>query len=785
MRKARKALPKPDGRPRSDPWHARAAVRQAKKPEKPDRKDDAELAELIKAANDDLSDTRKELFAFVAGLVFVVVTNYSITARDLLAKAPVRLPFIDLAVPLGDFFAWTPLAVLAVHVAVLLRLVRLREKLEATRNDIDKSQADEREKSLLRTVSNFFAQLILVRPEGRVRRSLLWLVYVSTAFFAPFFTLLAIAVRALPLHDVLLTFWLNLLLAADVGVAAYLFLRPRRIWGSASFIVVLAAANLILCVPDSGFDQWGRDHLWTRPIGSATYGPQRTAFWPTALLFESEVDNVTRKPWLFGLSRNIALVDDKLPVAAGAAQPSMSLRGRDLRYAIFDRSDLSGADFTAADLSRASFVAADLKGTQFGCLHPEWDKSRPDKQCTKIESAGLQGVDLRGAKFQWRDNQRQSLAGINLSGARMEGIDLRHVDLSRATLSGAKLAGAYLDYARFIGASLTAADLTGVRAGGADFSFSSMRGAHLDGADLRAATRFLAADMREISLFRTRLRGAQLGGAVLRRAQVWETELPSKEAMAWTDLDWLVVKPFDITLVQRLQRAIDDNPGLTVAAVDADVPVTPWDHGLKQLRDAARSPAQSFEYEPAWDEAKNVLGSKKYDAISYAMALTEFACLNASYVEAIAGYGPVWMYLGSDYGSWSDYGYIDTYSDFPINIIQDGRLAQLKNWPSIRNLENYAGDYDDTGASPLELFDLSRLVTALDHRPEQCPAANDVLSGVKQNLREAAARQEAERRKPACMLLRAAAEVARCMRPAANGWTNARSDADAWLRTAW
>ena len=680
MRNAEREFWKSCDSPRPNPWRERVATRLAQRLEKPDDKGDDELAELIQSANDDVSDTRKELLLFASALVLVFVTNYSITARDLLAGSAVELPFIKLAVPLLAFFLWTPLALVAVHIAVLLRLARVDEKLDATREAIQALQGeDERDRALLGVVSNFLAQLKVIEPEAG-RHLLLWLVYVSVAFLAPVFALLAITVRALPLHDVWLTFVQNFLLAADVGVAAYLFFGHGKNWAFWPFLGVVVVANFVLCVPDSGFDRIGQYRFWSKEIVSTTLGPPRRAFWPTALLFESELDNVTRRRGLLGLSRDIVLVDDKPPVAADAARPPMNLRGRDLGYAIFDRSDLSGADLTAADLFGVSLVSTDLKRTQFGCApkgqapwggeygwgqylydvplrawfdelwkwfdverrktesersEEESERSEASRKgnCTNFPKAYFEGADFRGGKFRWLGYQIPSLAGSHFPNARFDGVDLRGADLSRTDLRRASFAGAYLDNAQFVGARLDGADLTGVRAWGTDFSFSSMKRAHLDGADFNNGARFLAADMRGVSLFRTRLSGAHLGGALLRRAQVWETEPPRKEALAWTDLDGLVVKPFDSALVQRLQRVIDDNPNLTAAAVDADAPVEPWDQGLEQLRDAAKSQTRVFETQPAWEAAMQFLVAKKDDIYTY--SYNEYA---HSYKEVTAKY---------------------------------------------------------------------------------------------------------------------------------------------------
>jgi hypothetical protein len=251
---------------RSPLRHARAvvALRKRREREEHEKSQDDNLADLIKSTNEDVSDTRNELFAFVAALAFVVVTIYTITVRDLLALAPVKLPFIGLSVPLNAFFVWTPPVVIAIHIVILLRLARLREKLAAIDGAVPEGAMGESHR--LRVVSNFFAQMIVDRPKARGRRWLLWFVFVSAVLLAPFLTLLLLIVRALPLHDVSLTLWQNAALSVDLGVAAYLTARrwPKV---SALFWLCISAivANLLLCVPDGGFDVGSGRRRSSRP----------------------------------------------------------------------------------------------------------------------------------------------------------------------------------------------------------------------------------------------------------------------------------------------------------------------------------------------------------------------------------------------------------------------------------------------------------------------------------------------------------------------------------------
>ena len=135
----------------------------------------------------------------------------------------------------------------------------------------------------------------------------------------------------------------------------------------------------------------------------------RRAFWLTAWLFEGCI-NVTKGQLTSWFSRNLVVTDTDLvndkdfPLENG--EVSLRLRGRDLNYATFDRSDVHLADLTGARLRKASLSLAKL------------NKAR-------LRRARLQGADLQGARLQGADLVRAQLQGANLQWAELQGAVLR------------------------------------------------------------------------------------------------------------------------------------------------------------------------------------------------------------------------------------------------------------------------------------------------------------------------------------------------------------------------
>lgn len=139
---------------------------------------------------------------------------------------------------------------------------------------------------------------------------------------------------------------------------------------------------------------------------------------------------------------------------------SLSLRGRTLRGALFNRSDLRGVDFYNANLQGASLEAANLEGALF--------------ENAKLQGASFYLANLQGASFNYAELQDTALESANLQGASVAGAKLLGASLQNANLHGAslvqtELTGAALQGARFDGASLQDADLTNAELDGAVF----------------------------------------------------------------------------------------------------------------------------------------------------------------------------------------------------------------------------------------------------------------------------------------------------------------------------
>jgi uncharacterized protein YjbI with pentapeptide repeats len=702
-----------------------------------------EASDLIKTTNLDLTQMRAELFFFLAAVLFVAVTTLSITDRDLLFGTHVQLPIFGLSMSFDAFLLGTPLLLLAVHYALLLKCERIREKCRTINEFIQRAREEDSEGAhslALKTASNFMAQwLITGTANSRLLRHLNFLIYVLSVCLAPVFTLLLLTIRTLPLHRSLLTSEQILTLAIAVGLLALLHGNTAhgKLRAGAMGLVTWTAASLIFCIPDSPFDRIGSS-LWPAKVPFASSEANRVAFAPTAFLLENRLDNATGRPILL-FSRNLIVTDDRpartantgtpkrpAPGLQSSEYPGASFRGRDLRYATLDRSDFRGADFTLADLTGASIEEGDLRGATFGCAAENtepftilWNFAfhRDEKgvwvddaaQCTVTTGLKLNRADLRGSHFVWGQLQKPSLFGVRLDGATLNGVDLSSVDLSLASLYSASLIGADLSGASRIGANLTAANLTGATLRNAELRLAALGFARMDGSDLVGA-RFVAGDLTSASLIGAEMGEAVFYGARFDKARLWGATPPENDGLAWADLSGATIeKPTQIDL-----DVIKDS----IARLAETERNSDSAQSLRSLIEAEGTSADVAAKNRVWAELVLLLTRRPEDEAfrqGVSAAITENACQDPVFTEAL------------EFWSRLDWDYYTTFTP-------DRRLLPSPQPdPALNKLtvskfpvpsRGYFSYYPDTIVPVPPWYDLGPLITRIEHHA--CPASKNI-----------------------------------------------------------
>lgn len=443
-------------------------------------------------------------FSYLFSLFYLAIAIGGITHRDLFLANPVKLPFLNVDLPLVDFFIVGPLILLLIHAYVILHFVLLAGKIGVFHAELQNQVADEGVQTNLRKQlpSNIFIQF-LAGPrdirEGIIGTMLNAIAHISLVY-GPVILLLSFQLCFLPYHHEPITLWQRLLIVLDLALIWVLWPRileakiktVKRPLLPLAILGTFSVASVLLAFAIATFPgEWLDDHIPPLKFGDNSL---------YKLLVAGDVDLAARRPKSLWSNRLVipgievldhGKFDSEEKIAA--LPVTVSLRARHLEGAVLIGANLRKADFTAAILKEANFSDADLRETNFGC-----DKVGQGANCTQLQGAILNSANLDGAL------------------------------LDRANLQGASM-----NYARFQGASLKSAKLTGVTAVQTQFRAALLDGVDFGGALLDATgfkiASLLGADFRGAAFYGVQLQGANLelanfDGAVLERLFIWRIQ---------------------------------------------------------------------------------------------------------------------------------------------------------------------------------------------------------------------------------------------------------------------
>lgn len=392
-----------------------------------------DLQALEAAVNHDAGAVAALWLAFLTFASYLAVSVGSITGPDLLLERPLTLPLLDAQIPMLGFAVLAPVLLAVFHFHLLLQFQSLAQKTLQYRILLNRTVHYEAARHLLRQrLSNFALVQLLSAPKERhplykriMLRSVVWI----TTIAAPVCIFILILLAYLPYHSEPLT-WLHRGFVLTDLVLVVLFWPA--LWGHYSYLHLTLGSSLAVVI---------LTFATVIPVfpGETLYPIVHTSI--TARLFEGDSDPLTKRPWSPFSNRIIA--EDLVPSV------TVSLRSRNLDYAILRGSDLRGADFRAASLVQADLSHTNLEQAEFDCVHPQ-------PKCP---------ADLRGTRFIGADLRQAELGNVIAVGASFFGADLRDANMKAAVLLATDLRNAWLWKAKLgaailVGAALDQADLT-------------------------------------------------------------------------------------------------------------------------------------------------------------------------------------------------------------------------------------------------------------------------------------------------------------------------------------
>src|SRR5215831_2234814 len=140
--------------------------------------------------------------------------------RDLLLESPVKLPFLNVELPLNAFFILGPLVFLVVHAYVLLHFLLLAGKVGAFHAELEKQVREREKRAQLRRQlpSNIFVQFLAGPRE--VREGVVGFLLKSVALISlvagPVALLILFQLQFLPYHSPSITWWQRIAVVLDL-----------------------------------------------------------------------------------------------------------------------------------------------------------------------------------------------------------------------------------------------------------------------------------------------------------------------------------------------------------------------------------------------------------------------------------------------------------------------------------------------------------------------------------------------------------------------------------------
>jgi len=432
---------------------------------------------------------------------------------DLFLERSVKLPFLNIELPLLAFFFLAPILFLVVHAYTLVHLVMLTEKAKRYHQALhDPKRAvtnGARENLQWQLPSNIFIQF-LAGPSGLRGGLFGWLLRTigwMTLVIAPVLLVLMIQVQFLPFHSSFITWTQRIALVVDLLLIWWMWRkilsgreadsRRRVSWGWPALGLVLSLGVVLLSWVTAIFPGEWQDRFQEKHYS----GDRRLH----DLVFNGPVNDVTRhRASLF--SSTLVLTGFNIYEGLGIDDPEKAkwhdfifrARARDLKGAIFDLAILPRVDFEGADLLRASLAHAQLQGASL---------DHAQLQGAGLDDAQLQGASLDDAQLQGASLNFARLQGASLFGAQLQGASLQSAELEGSSLDSessecamftdrlpecsainpAQLQAASLDAAQLQGASLFGAQLQGASFDRAQLQGVKLQLASLDATDLETA----------------------------------------------------------------------------------------------------------------------------------------------------------------------------------------------------------------------------------------------------------------------------------------------------------
>jgi uncharacterized protein YjbI with pentapeptide repeats len=519
----------------------------------------AHIEKLLEAANSASQTVAALHVAFLAFVTYLGVIVWGTTHDDLLRISPVKLPIMDVELPLTTFYSFVPWMVVLLHFNLLMQLELLSCKLWNLDRDLPDTPAGQQVRDRLFIFP--FTHLIVGRSRVWLIRWLLSLVVGITVIALPLLMLLAAQIRFLPFHDEAITWSQRLAVWVDAAMLITLWPliaspqdRAREWWRNFGFKLLVYWPAWLRYQSTLGWNRLMRSiqrrwpsqsgsEISPRPILQPRVETKGMIFLLVSVPVIVLISIIAVIPGSISLQTYYAPnkdIPEDIPdyfedwLIRRVPEAWLSVAAH--KYDVVSCSSLALAEKADADILQVMLGPCSWFNLGFFQRNLNLREARLVPKAvslsllTRAIDPDKQVRDLAFKEFDGLNLQNRDLRFANLFGAVLPKADLRHVRLQGAILlqaklqgivgwdktqlQGAILGGTQLQSAGLIEADLQGADLRGANLQGAALGWSKLQGADLRGADLQGA------DLNGAKLQGADLRGAKLQGTNLRETNI-------------------------------------------------------------------------------------------------------------------------------------------------------------------------------------------------------------------------------------------------------------------------
>ncbi|MCP4654716.1 MAG: pentapeptide repeat-containing protein [bacterium] len=516
---------------------------------------------LTVAAEEAARQLRNVYLTFILVGTYIAIAIGSTTDEQLLKVSPVKLPLLNVGLPIVGFYALVPWLLLLLHFNLLQQLYLLASKLHPLDAAIS-TLPDTRERQVrhMRLSASTFSHWLVGRHHGPLMRALLALTVWMTVILLPLVLLVWGQIRFLPYHDVTIT-WIQRVAGGLDIVVLWIFwpliVEPsghiKNLWRAlVRYLWWLAWVwTAVRLLARTKFRQRARAvaarWLRARRTSSGLRAPAIMSILAQVravrlkrvrrmapslerwLRVREDSKRTTRLALLFVTGLFAVWLSLFVAVVPNESMEQMVPEILRLRNTSSCREGCFAPTFWLFEASRAPFhrnlqlvekviVNGEPSAEVVAGLQSD-DKEKQANVLKKVAGLKLANRDLRFANL-----RSAALPKADLRGAELQGANLRKARLQGANLSRARLQGTYLWETQLDSADLRMVQSQGARLWRAQLQNADLEGAWLQGASLWQA-QLQGANLQRAQLQSTSLSETQLQGADLRRAQLQGADL--------------------------------------------------------------------------------------------------------------------------------------------------------------------------------------------------------------------------------------------------------------------